>query len=426
VSSAALAQEPPRSLDALDRDPYGSGTDVSPPSPPHDSVEAYDYPAPTTAPTQLSVQPSAAPALGPALPPPAATPPPNLDLDPRWGSTRTLGGHSFLLGSFVPSGLINSHLGIRAGFEYHQVPGYVQLPSLLDAGPQEVELRTINVAETLDFAVKLHDHFSIYGDAFGKARVGANISTLLGTGADYTYGGRLGVLVKLFTVSSFQMSVSGQAGYYTGQSAGILALFQDLNIIAREAVQQVQANPVVDVDDAVERLNTAFRTATADLLTPFEGFTYGVSLHITQAIGRYFGLQASVGYYAESATYRPTRYDTASGGPVMREHSVSTQRPSFGLAVDFDAAPAGLPLALLLEYRASPTSISDTQDVSQLDESSLEHLVALGLFYSGRTDLQLGITTYSVYGQLGTLSSNAVMTGTPLDLALQLVFRYYW
>jgi hypothetical protein len=110
----------------------------------------------------------------------------------------------------------------------------------------------------------------------------------------------------------------------------------------------------------------------------------------------------------------------------MQEHTVSTQRPSFGIAGDFDAQPAGFPLAILLEYRATPTTVTDTQDVRQLDASSFEHLVALGLFYSGRRDLQLGITTYSVYGQVPTLNANAMHSGKPLDLALQLVFRYYW
>lgn len=344
----------------------------------------------------------------------------------HWGSTRVLGDHNFLLGTFVPSGLVNSHLGIRAGLEYHAVQGLVQLPSIGESGPQVVDLRTINVAETIDFAVRLHDHFSIFGEGYGKARVGANINTLLGTGADYTYGGNLGLLVKLFHLYSFQMSVRGQAGYYSGQSAGILALFQDLNAIANDAVAEVQANPVIDPNRAVQQLNTAFRTATLDLLTPFEGFTYGIALTLTQALGRYVGLQGSVGYYAESATYRPTRYDSASGGPVTQEHTVVTQRPSFGLAADFDASPAGLPLAVLLEYRATPTSVRDTQAVTQLDTSSMEQLVALGLFYSGRRDLQLGFTTYSVYGRLPTLSTDAMTSDKPLDIAIQLVFRYFW
>ena len=404
------------SLQALDAE--------DPSATPYDGERHYPSPSAAAASVPTAQQPTAAEPHRTAegeVRPPAEPDPSN-----GWGSTRVLGGHSFLLGTFVPSGLINSHLGIRAGLEYHQVPGYVQLPSLVTTRPQEVDLQTINVAETLDFAVRLHDHIAIFGDGYGKARVGANINTLLGTGADYTYGGRLGVLIKLFTLASFQASVSGQAGYYTGQSAGVMALFQDLNIIAREAVQRVQANPVIDVDEAVERLNTAFRTATADLITPFEGFTYGVSLNLTQAIGRYVGLQASVGYYTESATYRPTRYDVASGGPVMQEHTVSTQRPSFGIAADLDGQPAGLPLALLVEYRATPSSVTDTQEERQLEASSMEHLVALGLFYSGRTDLQLGVTTYTVYGQLPTLSANAMHSGKPLDLALQLVFRYYW
>lgn len=419
-SPALQAQDALQALDADDPEAASSEPSTSDPSPlPSPSPD--DYPEAPSAAQAAATSTHEAPAPQPTAAAYEAPPPAH-----HWGSTRVLGGHSFLLGTFVPSGLINSHLGIRAGLEYHQVSGYVQLPSLLSMSPQEVELKTVNVAETLDLAVRLHDHIAIFGDIHGRARVGANINTLLGTGADYTYGGRLGVLVKLFTLGSFQASVSGQAGYYTGQSAGILALFQDLNIIAREAVEQVQRNPVLELDTAVERLNTAFRTATADLLTPFEGLTYGVSLNLTQAIGRFFGLQASLGYYAESATYRPTRYDVATGGPVMREHTVSTQRPSFGIAADIDFMPAGFPLAFLTEYRATPTSVTDTEDVRKLDVSSLEHLIAVGMFYSGRTDLQLGITTYSVYGQLPTLSTNAMQSGKPLDLALQLVFRYYW
>jgi hypothetical protein len=203
-----------------------------------------------------------------------------------------------------------------------------------------------------------------------------------------------------------------------------MALFQDLNLIAQGAIQEVQQNPVLDANKAVDKLNTAFRTATADLLTPFEGLTYGVSLNVAQAIGSYLGLQASVGYYAESSTYRPTRYDPVSGGPVMREHTVSTQRPSIAVAADFDASPAGLPLAILLEYRATPTSI--TLDLADNGQTGTEQLVALGLFYSGRTDLQLGLTTYTVYGQLATLNQDVATSDKPLDLAGQLVFRYYW
>ena len=408
--------------------------DYSPPLEP-------EAPSPAEEQFPISAEPeSTAPARAAATPPsrraPAPQPraaaararaaQPEPALASQWGQTRALGEHYFQLGSFVPSALVDSHIGIRAGVEYHQVPGFAQLPSLVSTGPQAVDLRTINVAETLDFAVKLHEHFAIYGDGYGKARVGANIATLLGSGADYTYGGDLGLLVKLFRAGGFQLSVSGQAGYYSGQSAGILALFQDLNVIAQDALKKFQQNPVLDVNQAINQLNVAFRTATADLLTPFSGFKFGFALNAAQAIGPYLGVQASLGFYSDRATYQPTRYDTQSGGPLVMERTIKTTRPSLALAMDLDASPSGLPFAMLLEYRATPINVSDSQAEPGYDVTAFEHLVALGLFYSGRRDLQLGFTGYTLFGQAPTIGANATPSGKPLDLALQLVFRYFW
>lgn len=337
-----------------------------------------------------------------------------------------MGAHAFPRGSFVPSAVVTSHVGMRAGVAYHRVPGYAQLPSLVSSSsPQQVDLRTINVAETLDFGLRVHDHVAIFGEAYGRARIGANTATLLGDGADYTYGGDLGLLIKLFRVRGFQLSLSGQLGAYTGQSAGIAALFQDLNAIARNTVAKVENDPKFDVNKAVTQLNTAFRTATADLLTPFNGFKYGFALNVAQSLGRYAGLQASFGYVSDSARYRPTHYDETLGGPVEELRTITTTRPAFGLALDVDTSHAGIPIALMLEYRMTPVTIADT-DHPEENTSSLEHLVALGVFYSGRADLQLGVTAYTVVGQPPALNADSIPSGKPLDLALQLVFRYYW
>jgi hypothetical protein len=381
------------------------------------------------APSVLDSPPPSAATPAAALPPAAAGRVPAQvaeELESTWGQQRTLGGHSFQLGTFVPSALISSYVGVRAGIEYHEVPGFAQLPTLVSSGPQAVDLRTVNVAETIDFSVRLHDHFAIFGDGYGRARVGANINTLLGTGADYTYGGDLGLIVKLFTIKSFQISLRGQVGYYAGQSAGILALFQDLSAIAQGAIQEVQRNPVANVNDAIYRLNNAFRTATSDLLTPFSGFAWGGSLNIAQAIGKFVGIQASAGFYLDTASYRPTHFDIASNGPLTVEHDVTTTRPTVGLALDVDLEPAGFPLGLMVEYRATALSIADSLMVANVDSRTVENLLAVGAYYSGRTDLQLGLTAYTLFGQAPTLGANAVPSGKPLDLATQLVFRYFW
>jgi hypothetical protein len=346
--------------------------------------------------------------------------------DDSWGKERVLGGHRFAVAVFVPDALPSSYLGVRAGFEYHEVPGYAQLPSLVSSTAQAVDLQTVNVTETIDFAVRLHDYIAIYGDAYGHARIGANISTLLGTGADYTYGGDLGLLAKLFRAGGFQLAVRGQLGYYAGQSAGIIQLFNDLNAIASNAIQQVESNPTLDLNKAVNQLNASFGNATADLLTPFDGFAYGFSLNAAQALGRVVGLQASLGFASDTATYRPTAFDAKSGVPTMSVYSVKSIRPTLALALDFDLASAGLPIDLMLEYRGTPLQVTYSGDTNSPSESSIEHLVAIGVYYAGRRDLQLGVTGYTLFGQTPALGANAVPSGKPLDIAGQFVFRYLW
>jgi hypothetical protein len=385
-------------------------------------------------PEPAAAPPASVPAVPAAPPPSAAAPlPPSAAVPAEiseniWGQQRVLGGHSFQLGAFLPSALVSSYVGVRAGFEYHQVPGFTQLPTLLPSGPQAVDLRTLNVAESIDLSFRLVDFLAIFADGYGRARVGANINTLLGTGADYTYGGNLGVLLKLFRVASFQLSVRAQVGYYAGQSAGILALFQDLSAIAQGVVRQVQNNPL-DFNNAINQLNGAFISATADLLTPFSGVTYGASANFALALGRFVGLQGAAGFYMDNATYLPTHYDIASNGPISVEHNVVTTQPTFGAALDIDMEPIGFPAAIMLEYRGRAVSVNDKAQMSSggpLDTSSLEHLIALGVYYSGRTDLQLGLTGYTLFGQVPSYGVNATPSGKPLDLAAQLVFRYFW
>jgi hypothetical protein len=338
-----------------------------------------------------------------------------------------LGEHRFPVAVFVGTALITSYMGVRAGLEYHEVPGYAQVPALGTAStPQQVDLQTINVAETLDFAVRLHDYVALFGDAYGRARVGANISTLLGTGADYTYGGDLGALVKIVRVGGFQLSVRGQLGLYAGQSAGVLGLFEDLNRIASDAIARVQMNPTLNLNDALNRLNTSFRNATADLLTPFTGVNYGASLNMAQGLGRYVGLQGSLGFAIDSATYSTTMFDTAINAPVETPSTLRGVRPQLELAIDLDLDPAKVPLGLLFEYRISPVTVTRTEPTGTVKESAVEQLLAFGVYYSGRSDLQLGVTGYALLGQIPALGANAEPSGKPLDLGAQFVFRYFW
>lgn len=373
---------------------------------------------PVTSPPPASTTPASEPSARPA---PAAK------LNDEWGKGRLVGAHRFPSAVFIPSVLVTSSLGVRAGVEYHQVPGYAQLPTLgTSTKAQAVDLKTINVAETIDFAFRLHEYIAVFGDFYGRARLGANISTLLGTGADYTYGGDVGALVKLLRFAGFQLGARAQVGYYTGQSAGILTLFQDLNAIAADAIARVQRDPNLDLDRALSQLNSSFRNATADLLTPFDGVVYAASLNVAQGIGAFVGIQGSVGFSVDTATYQPTMFDPAAGSPRTTRYKVQTVRPNIALAVDLDLEPIRIPIDIMLEYRIAPVQVTRTNNGQENDESSAEQLLAFGLYYSGRSDLQLGVTGYTLFGQPPALGANAQPSGEPQDLGAQFVFRYFW
>ena len=348
------------------------------------------------------------------------------DKGPGWGEHLVLGGHRFLVGAFVPSAIPASYLGVRAGLQYHQVPGFAQLPTLAGTSAQAVVLETLNVGENIDFAIRLHDLFTLFGDGYGRARVGANIETLLGTGADYTYGGDVGLLVNVLRIRGFVLSARAQIGGYGGQSAGIVGLFQDLNAIAEDAVAKVLDNPQTNIDSALAQLNNSFRVATAALLTPFSGLTYGGSLNAAVGLGPFLGLQATVGLTYDAVVYRPTRFDVAASQALTTRYQVDSLRPNFGAALDLDLSSIYVPLAFMFEYVATPVQVEASGDLEGTLEGSFEQLLALGVYYSGRTDLQLGLIAFSLVGQTPALGADQSLSDNPVDLGAQFVFRYIW
>ena len=105
--------------------------------------------------------------------------------------------------------------------------------------------------------------------------------------------------------------------------------------------------------------------------------------------------------------------------------------PGFAVAPSFDAYHLKVPLALLLEYAVEKTYRSVTRGTAT---SSVyvpsAHFFGAGLFYSGRTDLQLGISAF-MRRNLKPIDAIAVdgtrsQTGVPTELYSQFVLRDVW
>lgn len=358
-----------------------------------------------------------------------ATPPPRPadEEEEEFASYREIGGHYLPPAVFVPSALTFNYFGVRAGLEYHSVPGFSRDLSFFGEGEYSpATLKTINAAETVDFALRLHEYVAIVGDAYGLARVGANAPTLLGTGADYTYGGDAGVLLKLFRIGGFQMAVRGQVGYFAGQRAGVLGLFQDIGGIVQNAITQlteIQDISQVDLPARLASIENSIRVATTAMLTPFRGVQYGASLNLAQGLGP-VGIQLSFGLYGRSETYDIPVFDVMAARVATQVRSEESLYPRFGGALDINLEKFFMPIDLVGEYLYTQMSLSSELPGEQGDRSWAEHLFALGVHYSELLDLQLGFTAYIVYGQDPIAGENVRTAGKPLDVGAQFVFRF--
>jgi hypothetical protein len=340
--------------------------------------------------------------------------------------TRTLGQHRFPVGEFSPTPFTLTTFAMRVGVELYQVPSFAQLVSTSgDASHARVNLSSLLVAEALDFSVRLHDLVAISGAAYGRARVGANRATLLNAGVDYVYGGKLGATLKLLRVRQFQLALQGSFGLSTGQVADIGLLYRDLTKIADDAVSEQQRS-MLTPEQALGRLRSAFSLATADLLTPFNTWSCTGALAIAQALNPYLGLQASLGFEAEGSNFSLAEYDTETNAIQRYQRSVQTLRPNATLALDLDGSPSRIPLDVMLEYELAPTWVNTSVLGSEVAQSSIQQLVALALYYSGRADLQLGITGYLVFGQTPLLGEDSQPSHSPREIAARFVFRYIW
>jgi hypothetical protein len=343
-------------------------------------------------------------------------------------SHRELGGHHFPLPVFVPPALTFSYFGVRAGLEYTRVPGFSRDVSFFGSSFSEATLETVNAAETVDIALRLHEYIALLGRAYGLARVGANEQTLLGTGADYTYGGDVGVLLKIFRVAGFQLALRGEVGYFAGQQAGIIELFQDIGAIVNtniSALAQIRNINEIDVPGRLAAIENAVRAATSAILTPFRGVEYGGALNIAQSIGSMMGLQLSFGVYGQSETYDVPVFDAMTAAVTANPRNVSKFWPKLGVAFDIDFQESlGIPLDVMAEYTLTRLSVHTDLTEGRQTRSWTEHVVAVGGYYAGALNLQLGVMGYILYGLNPDVGANALPSGDPFDVGAQFVFRY--
>ncbi len=334
--------------------------------------------------------------------------------------------HRFPFPQFLPSSFVVSSFAVHAGIELRRVPNYPVDVSTGSLVPKRIDLSTLSATQGLDAALRLHRLFALTFDLAGEARIGTNTQTLLGTGADYELGAGGGAILRLFRTHHFQLSLRARGGYHGGQHAGIAAFYQSVRGIAEQTVERVLRGSVGSLEAEQARLDFALTQAAKGLVTSTTGF--GVSGMVTAAwaMSSWAGLQAMVGYAFDRTTYVADVFQLSTNMSERLQTTTDQNQIMAGVAFDVGAASRGVPLDVVAEYELLPVTNRRRSGVGQASQAAIEHRLALGLYYSGRTDLQLGLSAYTLLAGLRELGAAARYSGRAYHAGGLFVFRYIW
>ncbi|MBU8899333.1 hypothetical protein DRW03_10245 [Corallococcus sp. H22C18031201] len=318
-------------------------------------------------------------------------------------ATRRLGGQTFLFPILQQSAFVTTHVGIREGLARYAVP---QLPAGR-LGTYDVTLTGFQ--QTLDLGLRVTPWLGLTGFARANVISGVNAASLVASGASFELLGELGVVGRVLRIedTGTQLSVRGHFGLSNQRGIQVLPL-----------VNAIVNSPQPTVDSVGEgRLGQL-------VLLPRTEKTAGGGFFVAQALGTWLSLQASAS--AEYAWQKRKPFDVSLG--TRTEQATHAVRVDLALAAAVDFQPVvHVPVGLMGEYALRTGT---QQEVFRKNRTLGLSTLALGLYYTGRPSLQVGL------GAVATLSAEPLQglgpegrdqeSGKPTLTYAQLILRYIW
>lgn len=290
---------------------------------------------------------------------------------------RMLAGHTFLRPVLDDSAFLATTVGFRQGLLYID-GGSVASPT----GREGVSAAA--AIESLDTTVKVVDWLAVSARGDLQALVGASPLTLFGNTSSLAAGFQLGPVVRLARVKSTGTQVALRP--YHRATFGALLDVSHVVPLVRGRIQDRVGAPLPTAQEATRDVSALENDIVGGAVTPLRRSAWGASLNVAQGLGPFFGVQFSYELTRErfaAAPYDFERRDRVDAYFVSLTHRIT-------LAVDFDAAPLGAPVAVMLEAVVATGRLRpEATDTSAALDTTL--LVGPGLYYSGRRSMQLGL-----------------------------------
>ena len=315
---------------------------------------------------------------------------------------RILREHTLLFPVLQQSAVVSTHVGIREGLARFQADA---LP-LAELGPRDVRLTGLH--QTLDLSLRFTPWLALYLAGDGQAIIGSNGITLLRRGAAYDVSGDGGLAFRVLRneASGTQLTLRGFFGLSKGRNITVLPLLQSVVNQPGRTLTQIAAGDLGDL-----------------LIVPSKEHSFGLGAYLAQTFGPAFSLQASVTARRTVRTERP--FDVLLGTEV--DDDLFTFRLQNAVAATYDFAAHSVPIALMGEYRFD---VGNRHGAALLSDSIASSTVALGIYYSGRPNLQLGAS--AVRALNGDPLQGTDPQGQPAESESpklsygELILRYVW
>ncbi|MBT6179167.1 MAG: hypothetical protein HOI23_18125 [Deltaproteobacteria bacterium] len=288
------------------------------------------------------------------------------------GADRVFRGHRFLILSSQRSAFVMS------SFNFEQSVFGLDIPKLAADSDGEIihDVSTEGLGELLGFSLKVSKFMSVDAGAVMRIQHGPDAPSLLFRGAAYQIGGVLGATFQVFRDEDLGLQVSTRPwfSYTSSRNYSVFAFVDGASELAPDATPD-------------EVLQTSTKDAFLEVTSEMSG---GASLLLAYTWDEAVGVQASL----------DVAWSEQESDPISSEYGSVTKTEYVMVAgagsIEYDFRSQGLPASFAAEYKMTYGRLADNPFPSTA--SRVSHRLGMGVYYTGRDDLQLGLAYYTLLG----------------------------
>jgi hypothetical protein len=410
LAAPAAAQDPPPPL---------LPSDTPPPAPPAPPAPAPGPDAPPPAipgdePPPLPAQ--ALPVAPLAVPPPAEPVPVPSGREPKRGaSARTLKGHVFPTPFLVDTAFVTTHFGLGAEIGHQSVYGVLTSPftNAMGVGTQSYQFdASVGVANLYaSLGVAVSDRVEIGADASYSSLLGSDVNTAILYGGQYAWTLRPGVRFRLLRSTSSGTEIglhlygNFSSGTIQNPQAVVREIANELSTIAGNNNNQIACLGTGQLSCVfVPGFNPQSAVSTTNTVAGA-----GATFALAQAVSSNFGLQFALG--AELGR----GWNDYAGNEIASTPFVF----HVGVAPSYSFGPV-VPITIRAEYLFTVDVVATQGVTSTMSETTadagtittIQHGLVGGVYFTGKSDLQLGALFTAGFTQSAQSLSNSDGSGT--------------